>query len=54
MTTYYVETLTRHYSFQAESDEKALAQLNKPNVLVMYKESETPDGTPFIILYEKE
>ena len=45
MTIYYTEYPTG--SFKAKSDAEALA-LAKAKVL--YKESDTPDGTPFIMV----
>ena len=45
MTTYYTEYPTGQ--FTAASDEEAL---KKTCAAVVYKESDTPDGTPFIDL----
>lgn len=45
MNIYYIEYPTG--SFKAESDESALL-LTKAEVL--YRESETTDGTPFVML----
>ncbi len=48
---YYWETETGSGSFYAASDEEALSR--KPvGCWVLYKENNTPDGTPFIILFE--
>lgn len=37
--------------FNAESDSEAL---EKTKALVVYRESDTPDGTPFVILRKKD
>lgn len=48
---YYWETENANGRLRASSDEEALD--NKPeNCWVLYKESDTEDGLPFIILYE--
>ena len=60
MTTYYYETDSRvswggHGSFQAENDQLALDVFpSKEKLLVLYKEADTPDGTPFIIIWERK
>lgn len=48
MTMYYTEYPTTE--FYAFSDTEALDQTN---ALVVYKESDTEDGTPFIILRDE-
>lgn len=45
MTTYYTEYPTKQ--FQASNDRDALA---KTAAKVVYKESGSPDGTPFIVI----
>lgn len=51
-TIYYYETPNRHGRITAANDDEALAK--KPsNCIVLYKENDTEDGTPFIIIYEK-
>ena len=48
---YYWETENSHGQYRAENDEKALEKMPK-NCWILYKESDTKDGQPFIILYE--
>jgi len=48
MIIYYTEYPTG--SFKANNDEEALA---KSNAEVIYKESDTGDGLPFIIIRDK-
>jgi len=48
MTIYYTEYPTG--SFIEESDEKAL---KRSNAKVIYRESDTKDGLPFIMLRDK-
>lgn len=53
MTDYYYETTKRNGYFQAESDEAALERVKDiANLLILYKESDTINGTPFIVLKE--
>ena len=58
MTTYYVEYTNGRRVYPADSDEEAVQKAQQcqsqtsGDCLVVYKESDTADGTPFIILYE--
>lgn len=52
-TIYYYETDRRHGRFNAIDDKEAIDKLMYKNPMVIYKESDTPDGTPFIIIYER-
>ena len=58
MITYYWEGLglnpSNHGQFEADSDEEALKLRNLDLTWCLYKESNTPDGTPFIMLYEND
>jgi hypothetical protein len=40
--------------FHADSDEEALEHLNRsyPQAWCLYRESDTPDGNPFVMLYD--
>jgi hypothetical protein len=58
MEIYYWESDFRYGEFKAESDQKAIEKAFKKmyggdQLLVVYKESETDDGTPFIVVWEK-
>lgn len=46
---YCYETPSRHVQFRATSDEAALAAW-KDNWIVLYRESDSPNGLPFVIL----
>jgi hypothetical protein len=50
-TLYYWETENSHGQYRAKNDRKALAKIPKKS-WVLYKESDTPTGLPFIILYD--
>jgi hypothetical protein len=54
MTIYYWETTTGHGKKKFENDEVAIRWFEQfaNKRLVLYKESETKDGLPFIILQE--
>jgi len=58
MRTYYFEldnTIGGPYRFQVESDTEAVERVKgKKNLLILYRESDTEDGTPFVTLWEKE
>jgi hypothetical protein len=50
---YYYETTDSHGRLKAASDEEVKLLASKiTNLVCLYKESDTPDGTPFIILLE--
>jgi len=57
MHTYYFELdvgVGGPYKFQAESDTEAVEHLKgRKNLLILYRESDTEDGTPFVTLWEK-
>lgn len=40
--------------FQAANDDEALQKISKQKLLCLYKESNTPDGTPFIMVWEND
>ena len=50
-TIYCWETMTGSGSFPADSDEEALERVPK-DYLIVYKEDDTTDGLPFIIVGE--
>ncbi len=54
-TTYYWEgrSLGRHGLFQAKTDEEAIQRVPSDCIL-LYKESDTADGTPFIVVLENK
>jgi hypothetical protein len=55
MTIYYYETFASHGEIKAVDDSAALKHLAEQfgvNLMCVYKESDTPDGTPFIMLYD--
>jgi len=51
---YYYELSGGNGRIDAENDVAAVASLTQryPNLLCIYKESDTEDGTPFIMVYE--
>lgn len=57
MTVYYYENEDGYSPlfgrFNVENDEIA-KKLIPETTLILYKESETNDGTPFIVVYEKK
>ena len=53
MTTYYFERLRGCGRFSAKSDEEAKEQMPKDCIL-LYKESETTDGLPFIVVHDSK
>jgi hypothetical protein len=54
LTTYYVETEGQYCGelLLAANDEDALLKMPK-DTICLYKESDTPDGLPFIFIYER-
>jgi len=56
--TYYYELEKGHGRFSAETDAEALSYLkriqNIDDVLILYRESNTDNGLPFISLYNNE
>ena len=56
MTRYYWESKTSYGCFNDTDDDRAVksALRDIPNVLVVYKESDTESGVPFIVLYKEE
>lgn len=50
---YYWETEINHGCFKESSDDSAVNCMPKSTVL-LYKESNTKDGLPFIIIYRKQ
>ncbi len=54
--TYYYEnpvgTRPDHGQFTAADDAEALAKM-PVTAIFLYRESDTPDGTPFVVVYEK-
>lgn len=55
MTTYYYECVSSHGEFLATSDDEAKRHVaNWSTLECLYKESDTRDGLPFIILKETE
>jgi len=55
MTTYYYETsgLYRdkdYGQYEAENDGQAIAMMPE-GTIILYRESDTPDGTPFIVVW---
>lgn len=50
---YYYELPFFFGNFEAADDEEALVKMPK-GCMILYKESDTEDGTPFIVLYEQE
>jgi hypothetical protein len=52
-TIYYWETKRSQGNFKASSDSEAIAKKPK-NCMVLYKEGPTPDGLPFIVVYEEK
>lgn len=55
MTWYYwEEDGPASGKFQASNDAEALQRVSKrSNLLCLYKESDTPDGTPFVMVFER-
>ena len=60
MEIYYWESDYRYGQVKAERDEEGVKKAfqkvrvkDGDQMLVVYKESETDDGTPFIVLWEK-
>ena len=49
----YKEPPERFGSFSAKSDKDAKGKMPK-GADILYKESDTPDGTPFIIIWERK
>ena len=50
MILYYYEASCGHGRLRAKSDTEALK--NMPSgTTILYKESDTPDGTPFIVIW---
>jgi hypothetical protein len=50
---YYYETATGFGKFHAPSDDDALNRLMRiRKVMVCYRESDTPNGLPFVIIHE--
>jgi hypothetical protein len=53
MTTYYFETENGSGKYEAENDQIAIDKAREiKNLLVMYRESNSADGTPLVILVE--
>ncbi len=54
---YYYEYPVGHHldrgQLQAESDEEALKKMPKA-VYYMYRESDTSDGLPFVVVYDRD
>lgn len=57
MRMYYYEfneAMGGPYRFQAESDAKAIESMKDvKNLLILYRESDTEDGTSFVTLWER-
>jgi hypothetical protein len=62
MTTYYWETdrSSRGGQFEAENDQQAIARMQRimnarlnDTLLCLYKESDTANGRPFIVVLDK-
>lgn len=51
MPLYYYERPYGNGSFEADNDEEAIKSMPR-DTLILYKESDTKDGMPFIIVYE--
>lgn len=58
METYYYEiedVFGGPMSKEFSSDQEAIKELTQhPSLEIIYKESDTPDGTPFITVWEKK
>jgi len=58
METYYYETKKRgHQCFNFKSDQEAIKSITKKygkELEIIYKESPTKDGTPFIVIWEQK
>jgi hypothetical protein len=54
MKTYYWESDNNDNrgQFQADTDQEAIEEMPK-NTLILYKESDTVDGIPFIVVFYK-
>lgn len=51
---YYWESELDNGQIVSENDEEAIKQLrHKSDLLCIYKESDTKDGTPFLLIWEK-
>jgi hypothetical protein len=54
MITYYWESEESFGNFVAENDEAAINNaFDIPKLMVIYKEFDSEDGTPFIIVWEQ-
>lgn len=51
-TWYFWESADEYGEFEAESDEEAMKMVDMDKVIVMYKESNTKNGTPYIMIKE--
>ncbi len=58
MAIYYVEYTNGRRVYRADSDEETVQKAQQYTIsgdcLIVYKESDTEDGTPFITLYEQD
>lgn len=50
-TTYYWEADNSHGQYQADDDASAI-EVKPKGCITLYKESDTKDGTPFIIVWD--
>jgi hypothetical protein len=51
-TTYYWESEYSHGTFIANNDNEAIQMISDTTSITLYKESDTLDGTPFIIILD--
>lgn len=52
MTTYYWESDNNSGKFDANNDVEAISKIRQ-EWIVVYKESDSTDGQPFIVIHEK-
>lgn len=54
MSLYYFEADEGYGAFSAQSDEEAANTSKQNNYMVTYRESDTPNGKPFVVVHERD